>query len=163
MPQWASTLLAVFIGGLLTFLTQWLIERRRAASERQHDAARVAVELRIAMRLVLDDLDAIALHYRMLADDGRYPDARDEEESRLYFPTAAWDANKRTLAAELSNEQWGALSGEMHGAAHARVIVLRGNSLAPIQPPIRQVLRDGAQNARELYVSLTGTAPPTVP
>jgi hypothetical protein len=57
------------------------------------------------MRLVLDNLDAIALHYRMLADEGRYPDARNEAEWLLYSPTDAWDANKRTLAAELWDDE----------------------------------------------------------
>jgi len=161
MPQWALTLLAVFVGGLLSYLTQRALEKGRAARESQRDKDQAATELRVAIRLVLDDLDVIALHYKMLADDGRYPEQHVEPDRPLYFPTAAWDANKRTLAAELSEEQWSGLSDAMHAADGARLLVLRGVSLAPIQPPIRRVLHDGAQNARQLYISLAGKPPPS--
>jgi hypothetical protein len=162
VPQWASTLLAVFVGGLLTYLAQRLLEDRRADRERKREADLSATELRVAMRLLLEDLDAIALHYKMLADEGRYPDARDEADARLYFPTEGWHANKRTLAAALSDDEWVALSSTMHAAERSRVVVLRGAPLEPIQPPIRHELQNGGQLAHDLYLTLAGTPPPSV-
>lgn len=173
MPQWASTVLAVFVGGLLTYFTQRLLESRRAENERkrddrqaegerERDALSAAAELRVALRLVLDDLDAIALHYKMFAEEGRYPEEPDPENSGLFFPTDAWDAEKRALAAGLSDDQWTAVAAVMHGARRVRVILLRGTPLGPIQPPIVHELRNGEHLACDLYVSLAGTNPPSV-
>lgn len=162
MPQWASTLLAVVAGGLLTYFAQRLLENHRAGLERERDADLATAELRVATRLILDELDTIALHYTAFADDGRYPQAQDPAHSGLIFPTDAWEANKRVLAAGLSDEQWDLIAPVMHAAARVRVIILRGAPLEPIPPSTLQELRNGAEIAHNAYVVLAGKPPPSL-
>src|SRR4051812_16390678 len=67
VPDDVVTLLAVVIGGLLTYVVQWRLDERRGERERERDDAAVArerareetgarVEFRVAKRLILEEL-----------------------------------------------------------------------------------------------------------
>jgi hypothetical protein len=198
MSQWASTLLAallaVGVGGWVTYLTQRSLDGRRMGNERDRDERRASAErarddrraeaerrrderrtevererdavlataeFGVAMRLVLAELDTVVMHYDLVIREGRYPQAYDPARSLLLFPTDAWVANKRTLAAGLPEVQWVTLDATMTGAEITRVLVYRGTPGEPISAYHLHQMQNGRQHAHDVYVSLAGIEPPT--
>jgi hypothetical protein len=49
-------------------------DEQAAAREQEREEAALAEDLLVATRLVLDELDTIALHHAMFASQGYYPD-----------------------------------------------------------------------------------------
>src|SRR4051794_5666009 len=101
MPDWSITLLAVVIGGLLTYLVQSRLEERKGERERERDEAAAKrerereeaeadAELRVAKRLVLEELDTIALHFGLIVTKGRVPPMETTAGAGFIVPTDAW-------------------------------------------------------------------------
>jgi hypothetical protein len=179
-----ATLAAVVVGGLLTYFAQGRLDERRAERERERDreafgrqqtreqaalereqareTALAEAEKRVVLRLLLEELDTIAMHYKMFADAGHYPKPLGPEQRAFAFPTEVWETNKRALARFLSDDTWGLLATIMHSVTRAREIVLGGSPLQPIEPTILAQLRDGVELTHELYVLLAGKPPPSI-
>jgi hypothetical protein len=167
------TLLAVIIGGGVTYIGQTRLDERRGKRERERDeeaAARQqerdreadAAELRVAMRLLLDELDTLALHHAMLATEQRYPIARGPEAQRFFFPTDIWETYKSTFARGLTDSAWEAITPFMHTVPRVRAIVLEAEPESAIEPGMVDRFRTGALMARDLYEALAGTPAPSV-
>jgi hypothetical protein len=179
-----TTLAAVFVGGLLSYVAQARLDHRRMDAERTRDAeasqrererdeevaqrdrereeAVVAEELRVATRLLLEELDTIGLHHAMLVSERTFPQAQDVEGRRLMFPTDVWEADKRTFARGLSQNQWDALSRFMHTVPRVRAIVLAADPNSAVPPALVESLRNGALFARDAYMMLAGFPAPSV-
>jgi hypothetical protein len=160
--SYVVTLLAVVVGGLLTYLTQWRLDGRRAKREADREQAQAEAELRVAKRLLLEELDTLALQHQLLVNQGHYPQPLSTARGASLFPTEAWEANKRTLAGALSDDEWAALSPVMHTAASSRLIVLEGEPLQPIEPHVRDALTKGVDAASSVYEMLAGQPPPSL-
>jgi hypothetical protein len=167
------TLVAVIVGGVLTYLAQARLDESRAKRERERDEEAVerqwqregeaeAADVRVAMRLLLDELDTLALHHAMLAAERRYPMRRGPEGQRFMFPTDVWDTYKPTLARGFSDSAWEAITPFMHTVPRVRAIVLEAEPESPIEPEFVERLRKGAIFARDLYEALAGTPAPSV-
>jgi hypothetical protein len=181
--QALTTVFAVIVGGALTYFVQARLDERRAQRERERDeeaaarererddeaAARErereqqaeAAEQRVIMRLLLDELDTLALHHAMLAKERRYPMQRGPEAQRFFFPTEVWETYKSTLARRLTVSAWEAITPVMHAAPRTRAIVLEAEPESPIESEVCR-LCDVAILARDLYEALAGTPAPSV-
>jgi hypothetical protein len=165
------TLLAVLVGALVTYSVQVKLDEKRAARERERDEkaderARARereateAEFAIAKRLMLEELDSLALHHALLAVAGAYPLARAMEHM---FPTQTWENEKRTLAAGLVDEDhWAGLARFMHTIPRKRALVGSSQPHAPIEPHLIEAFRDGALIARDLHGVLSGRPAPSV-
>lgn len=94
-------------------------QRDHVAAERDRKREQAAwnVEFQVAKRLVLEELDTIALHYSMLADAGHYPRPQGQTAGQFMFPTTAWEETKRTLAKALPDKLCEAWITVMHPVA----------------------------------------------
>jgi hypothetical protein len=162
LPQWASTLLAVFVGGLLTYLTQRLLEDRRSEVERQRETDLASAELRVAMRLALDELDSIALHYAMVAERGQYPEPQDREHWGCCSRPRPGKPISERSPPDCPDDQWSEFAVVMHASRRARIVLLRGEPLTPIPPELVRMFQRGAEISKQLYESIAGTTPPSV-
>ena len=172
MGDVVRTLIAVIAGGLLTYFVQARLDEKRAERERQRDAARreeerdrarasEGAEIRVSRRLVVDELDTLALHYALLATTKRFPLRRHDAQA-LLFPTEAWEAEKRVLARALPDNQWFMLATFMHSVPRIRAIAIDAEPEAPLQPEMIEQCRRGALLARELHQTLAGVPAPSV-
>jgi hypothetical protein len=157
-----ATLLAVVIGGGITYLTQSRLDDRRASREAARESAAANTELRVAKRLLLEELDTIALHYKSLVDRSQYPQPLSPARGALFLPTTAWEDNKRTLAAALSDDEWGALTPFMHTVSRARVLVLEATPRQPIEADRLIEFENGMELANGLYKMLAGKPAPSL-
>jgi hypothetical protein len=109
-----ATLLAVVVGGLVSWIAQrWLadkrVERERQVAKDQATAdaavqARIdEAEMRTAARLIQADLSVAAGHLKAIVRTGEWA-----EYLRLDLPH--WDAEQRTLAKRLDRDDWQAVS-----------------------------------------------------
>jgi hypothetical protein len=172
MPDDLTTLLAVLVGGLLSYVVQARLDERKglrefdrdqAAAERERERERAveSADLRVATRLLLDEIDTLALHHAMLALERRYPQKLSSERQRYLFPTNVWETYKPALARGFEDE-WDALTPFMHTIPRVRAIVLEAEPESAIEAEMVERLRDGALFARELYEALAGTPAPSV-
>lgn len=168
-----STALAVIIGGGITYFGQGRLDARRADRESaredtraerelQREEAAAEAELRVAIRLLLEELDTLALHQAMLVEGGIYPKKPSSEGARLMFPTDAWESYKPTLARGLDDSAWKVLMPFMTTIPAVRASVFDAEPKSPIEPAVVERLRDGAQLASELYEILTGKPAPSM-
>jgi hypothetical protein len=178
------TVLAVLVGGGLTYLVQARLDERKsgrelkrdqaaadrererdeAAAERQREReqAAEAADLGVATRLLLEELDTLALHHGMLVKERRYPRKLSLEGRRLLFPTNVWETYKPTLARDFSDSAWDAITPYMHTIPRVRAIVLEAEPEAVIEDSIVEQLRNGAIMARDIYEAFAGTPAPSV-
>jgi hypothetical protein len=161
------TILAVLAGGVLTYLVQARLDSRRAERERQRDEAAAErerereqaaadAEMRVATRLLLEELDTIALHHALVAKATIYP------RNPPQFPTAVWERYKTTFAGRLDDETWQALATFMHTVPQVRTALAEAQTMSTIDPSMEERLRDGALLARDLHATLSGTPAPSV-
>lgn len=171
MLEGLTTLLAVLVGGVLTYLVQARLDERRSDRERERDEAAVdrerereneaaERELRVAKRLVAEEVETVALHHALLVRDGRYPGTREREH--VLFPDRTWTTYKPTLALGLDDDVWETLSAYMYSVPRARSHVGSAEPGSPIDPAIVEKLRESALVARELHETLTGKPTPSV-
>ena len=171
MPEPVTTLFAVLVGALVTYSVQVKLDERRGKRERERDEAAdervrarereaAEAEFAIAKRLMLEELDSLALQHALLASSGAYPLARAMEHM---FPTDIWEAEKRTLAAGLTNEDhWEGLARFMHTLPRKRTLVASSQPHAPIESHLVEAFRNGALLARDLHGVLSGRPAPSV-
>ena len=168
-----ATLAAVIVGGAITYFGQSRLderrtiredtrERERADREREREEAADAAELRVAMRLLLDELDTIALHFAMLATEGRYPLKVGPDGQSFLFPTEVWETYKPTLARGVTDSAWEALAPFMHGIPRARAIVAEAEPDSQIEPELIEQFRKTAIAARDLYEGFADEPAPSV-
>jgi hypothetical protein len=167
MPEGLVTLLAVLVGGVLTYVVQARLDERRAKRERErdrvaamHEQARreadVGAELRAASRLVLEDLDTIALQLALIVRARRFPDDPPK------FPTAAWKTYRATFAARFVDEIWEPLAGFMNTLPVLEAILVEAEPGAEVDPTMVERLRASALGARDLHATLSGRPTPSV-
>jgi hypothetical protein len=150
------TVLAVVVGGVLTYFVQARLDERKSDRERKKEQAAADAESRVAIRLEAEELDMIALHHAIIALGGVYPVTPPD------FPTTTWEANKRTLAASVDDETWKEVAMFMHGLPHTRTLLSRGEYPAPLPPERLEIVRSGARVARSIHERLVGTPAPSV-
>jgi hypothetical protein len=96
--RFAETIVAVLVGGALTFVSALLLDRRRerAAQAREHHEA--GLELRVASRLLRGELlDGMAAMEGVLID-GRWPS--------FPAPVEQWRLHANTIARGLDHATW---------------------------------------------------------
>jgi hypothetical protein len=150
------TVLAVLVGGVLTYFVQARLDERRSKREREREQAEADAEMRVVTRLQAEELDMIALHHAIIAQGGVYPSTPPE------FPTAIWESYKRTIAASLDEKTWNELAMFVHGLPHVRTLLSREAYPTPLPPHRLEIARGGARLARSLHVRLVGTPAPSV-
>jgi hypothetical protein len=117
---------------------------------------------RARQRLLLKELDTLALQHALLVQRRQYPEKLGPERQRLTFPTDTWESYKPTLARGLSKNEWDAVSPFMHTISRVRAMVLEAEPDSAIEPQMVERLRTGALMARDLYKLLTGEPAPSV-
>jgi hypothetical protein len=177
VPDWLQTLLAVIAGGLLTYFTQRALDVRRA--EREHDREQreverqeqctqkvAAAELRVAKRLLLEELDTLALQLVMLIEEERYPQPllveRRGARTSSSRPMRERASSARS-AEQLDDDQWDAVARYMHTVPGTRALLLGAQPESPIPDARLQELQESALLASDLYPMLGGELPPSIP
>jgi hypothetical protein len=155
-----STLLAVVVGGAITYFGQTQLDNRRHKRELEREAEEAEAELRVAKRLMAEEMDTLALHHALLVFDGRYPKLIGAAE--FFLPTITWEAYKRTLALGLSDADWEELAPFMHSAGRVRLIVAGADPGSPVDTDTLGKVRNGAILARDLHDMLEGKPAPSV-
>jgi hypothetical protein len=97
----ASGLLGVILGGLITAVSTYFLDERRAAQERAREGRNEAIDVSRAARMITQDLD-IAL---------KVTEAALKKQTLAKLPSnitalANWRDNIRLVAAELSVDGW---------------------------------------------------------
>ncbi len=124
-----QTLLAVAVGGAISFCTAYYLDRRRERAARARDVDAAMHELRAAARLVRDELlDGMAAA-EAAVDDGTWPPAP--------ISTAQWQAQAPVLAKHMPHGSWASVC-----IAFGRVLTL--NQAATVRPglPLHGMERD---------------------
>lgn len=162
MPTWLVTLLAVVVGGLLSYFVQVRLEGRREQRGRERERAADDAEMRVAMRLMLEDLDTINSHFEWLVQRGKYSVVTDAVTD-FFLPVEAWETNRPTLARGLPDAQWDTLSPFMTTMQAVRHLVMEMEDESPVSEEDLDLFRRHAQKARDLYEMLSGRPAPTAP
>jgi hypothetical protein len=115
-------LVGVVVGGLLTGGVELALERYRRSAQ-----------IKVAKRLVLDELHNIWTHLDLLDKGGLTPQAMPAEEQARFLPTTDWMTYREPLASgdALSDDEWIALSNLMRSAASLRTVLF---ALPPLSP-----------------------------
>jgi hypothetical protein len=156
----AGTLLAVVIGGALTYFGQTRLDERRAARDRKRDADAAAADFRVAKRLMAEELDTLALHHALLVQERRHPVLVGA--AKLFMPLDTWDAYKRALALGLPSADWEALAPFIHAAGRVRLLVAGAEPGTTIDAETLAGVQNGAVLARDLHAMLAGAPAPSV-
>jgi hypothetical protein len=108
MSFW-QTLAAFLVGGVVTLLTQVIIDGRREKKGSERAAAAEETETRMGARLVL--LDLISMHslLKSARETGRW-------WSALQLPVAAWETHSPTLSRTLPDQTWRTVGSTFAGA-----------------------------------------------
>lgn len=173
MPDAVTTLVAVLIGGLLSYIVQARLDERKSKREAERDWEAIELEtkrkslagemeMRALIRLLLEELDTLALHHAMLAKAAHYPQERGPTGAGLLFPTDAWETDKRAFARGLTDSVWNSLSTFMHTVPRIRAIVAEAEPESAISSALVERFRKGALLASELHMMLSGVPAPSV-
>jgi len=145
--MWETDLINAGIPGLVgvagilgTFFAPAWATRKAARRRERRD-------FRTASRLVLDELETIEIHFRLLVEDGRVP-TRDLADG--FLPTAAWNEYKAVLAEMLDDNDWAGIPTMMGTIDHHRLLI--GDQGAGTQ--LSQTLLDRANEAADLVHEL---------
>src|SRR5690348_11599131 len=108
MDFW-QTLVAFVVGGVVTLITQLILERGRERRAQLRRSANAETETKMAARLVVLDLISVLSLLQAARETGRWWNA-------LQLPVAAWEANSQTLSRALSDEIWRSVGSTFAGA-----------------------------------------------
>jgi hypothetical protein len=150
--------IGVVIGGVLVMVGDAFTDWRKSRREDEVERRRLNAEVRVAARLLADELDTIAKNMEDLAKLGRTLE-RDATLNPAHLPSAAWDEYKRVLALVLDdNDVWAQFATIYHNAAglKARMAIDGPNKPLPVSGPA--VLLGDAVTARALSERLMDVA-----
>jgi hypothetical protein len=157
------TVLAVVVGGLLTYVAQRQLGKEDAERERKRAEVVTAKEMRVAKRLLLDELYTIALQAHLLAKAGVHPVESADQFGDAVLPTDAWDSEKRTLAENFPDETWYAVAAIMQSIPSVRMQVFHGSPGGPLPSRALTSLKETAEIALAAYQELGGKPGPPLP
>lgn len=146
------------VGSLLTTFSNVVLDNRRAAREREAELRRENGEIRIACRLIADELDTIADNLSQVHRLGRTL-SRPVSEYDGWLPSIEWKAHRDTLARVLDNDEtWEQLATVYHNAASLRARALIDGPNAALPPERLPTLDQDAATARLLRDALKAAA-----
>lgn len=153
----------VVIGGLLVILGEAIADWRRAKREDKIERRKLNAEVRVAARLLADELDTISGNMALLARLGRTLE-RDATSSDAYLPSAEWQEYKAVLALLLDdNDVWTQFANLYHNAASLKARMAIDGPNMPIPADRIATLTGDAATAKALSERLMDVAKGTAP
>ena len=119
MSQAAWTLLGVVVGAMISGGTQVLLDWRRDRSEARKETAKAKAEVKVAVRLIADEVDSLGFEMAQLAERGRSLKTPFSQMPH-YLPVDEWKKNKALLAGAVEDETWSELSALYYSADSLR-------------------------------------------
>jgi hypothetical protein len=124
-------LLGVAATGVFSIAKDMLVEGRREHAAREEVWRREMQDARVACLLIADELDTLALNFRLVAEKKRSP-MRPIGESP-FLSTREWHAGKSALARVIDQmTTWSALTVIYHDADSMRMRFLTDGPMAPV-------------------------------
>jgi hypothetical protein len=143
------TLIGVGLGGGLAMAQDFLLEGRREKAERQRVRRDELRDARVACLLIADELDTMALNFRLLARLGRGPERAISESP--FLSTSEWHAHKGELGRVIDQvDTWKALASVYHDADSMRTRLIHDGPNSPIPKERIPACHEDADDAAEL-------------
>lgn len=161
LPEWSEStwgFAGVVLGGLLVMLGDTIADWRKAKRDDKLERRRLNAEVRVAARLIGDELDTIAENMEQLAQLGRTLE-RDATLNPGYLPSTEWQEHKRVLALVLDDtDTWRQFSTIYHNVGSLRARIALDGPKARIPPERLGLLTRDATTARALSERLIDVA-----
>jgi hypothetical protein len=167
-----TTLLAVGVGGLVTYVVQVRLEDRRiAAAERAEQAKvereaaaeqlRIEKEMRVANRLLLEELDTLVVHHQLLLEAKTVPDWTVEDNGVRFLSTEVWQSYQPILAREIADDVWDVLATYMNTVPRLRAMLRLRGPRQDLDAELAHIERS-LELATDAYLQLAGELPPSL-
>jgi hypothetical protein len=108
--SFGQTLVAFLVGGVVTLLTQLILEGLRDRRVGRRRTEKTETEVKMAARLVVLDLISMLALLRGARETGRW-------WSALLLPLGAWESYGQALSRELDDDAWRMVGATFSGAA----------------------------------------------
>jgi hypothetical protein len=139
----------VVIGGLLVMMGDTIVDWRKARREERIERRRLNADVRVAARMVGDELDTIANNFTNLLRRGRTP--KSASVSPAYLPSVEWHEHKRVLALVIDEtDTWTDLATIYHNVASFKTRMAVDGPGATLSKDIVEILEGDLVTATAL-------------